>query len=614
MASRTTVGKALLKNYLPIDLHSYVDTTILDKKGLQGLVQRLVDKDEVTYKKAINGLTRLGFEISSLQGSTVTLRDLFPPIDKDQKFSDAEKTAKEIRKRNIPKAEQDRLITELYQNLAEDLNKQIIEQGVREGKTLAKIVQSGSRGNATQYRQTIAGTVLVEDSKGMPIIDFPIKHSYAEGLSLPEYLASSFNARKNLYTTKLSVADSGALSKQLSRATATLKVEMHDCGTSRGINVSTDDNDYVGSYLSRGVGQYARNNEVTAKMLADLRNKKIREINVRSVMTCEASKGSHFGAVCSLCAGKREKGIPKIGDFVGITSATGSGEALSQGMLGSKHSGSIAGKGKLSSGFKAINQFLNPPSHFPDEAPIVEDDGVVRDVRPSPAGGTIVVINEKEYYVGQGLTVRVKKGDRLEKGDTISDGMINPAKYVGVKGIGEGRRIFSQNLKELFDNSGAKINKRNFDTLARSLIDNVQISDDNGFMGYAPDDIVSYSEIEKQYRPRSNSKDVRIDLAKGKYLEEPVLHYTIGTQVDSKIVADLKKNGIESVKINDNPPPFTPKMLRLVDIPAVIPDFFHQMNSTYLQRRLINSVNQGISSSLKGPSPITAIAVGEKIS
>jgi len=610
---KSTVGKVLLKQYLPTDLHGFIDVTPLDKKGIQSLVSKLATRDADVYKKALTGLTRLGFEVSTRQGSTVTLNDLMPPANKDKQFNDAEKKAQAIRRLKIPKIEQDRMITEMYQKLAENLNHQIIEEGVKSNKTLAKIVQSGSRGTATQYRQTIAGSVLVEDSKGNPMIDFPIRNSFAEGLSLPEYLASSFGARKNLISTKLGVSEGGFTNKQFSRASITTKVEEYDCGTLRGIPVSTSDKDYVGAYLAKASGGYARNNEVTLHMLENLKKKKIKDILVRSPITCEASKKFHFGALCSLCAGKREKGLPRIGDFVGITSASGLGESLSQSNLSAKHSGHIAGKSQLASGYPVINQFINPPKNFKDEAPLSDQDGIITDVRPSPAGGTIIKVNATEYYVAQGLKPKVKKGDKVEKGDVLSEGLVNPMKAVEYKGIGAGRKFYADNLKELFDNSGMNINKRNFDTIARSAIDSVQITDPNGLGDYLPDDIVSYNHIEKDYKTRPNSKTVRIDLALNKYLEEPVLHYSIGTRINSTVTAALRKAKIDSIVVNDHPPAFQPVMLRLLDIPESVPDFFHQMNSTYLQKRLLTSVNQGITSSVTGPSPITAIAMGAKI-
>jgi hypothetical protein len=103
---------------------------------------------------------------------------------------------------------------------------------------------------------------------------------------------------------------------------------------------------------------------------------------------------------------------------------------------------------------------------------------------------------------------------------------------------------------------------------------------------------------------------VRSDLASGKYLEVPILHYTIGTKINSHVINDLKENKIESVTVNDNPPHFEPHMVRLLDVPEHTEDFMHVLYSTNLAKRFGNSVNSGASSDIRGPSPIPGLAYG----
>lgn len=604
-----TVGKLLVKKYLPPDVHSYVDTTTLDKKGLNGLFGQLAERGIDTYKNAVQNLTRVGFEVATQKGSTISLNDLKPPVYKDKMFDEVEAKTKKIRSSSLSEAQKASRITSLYQDLAEELNNKIVKDGVAEGKTLAQIIASGSRGSATQYRQTIAAPVLVEDNVGNAFIDVPVRNSFAEGLTLPEYLASTFGARKALTSTKLSVANAGFLGKQIARAASTIRVEEDDCNTPNGVPISTNLKDAAGYYLAKGVGSYARNNLVTNKILNELKAKGITEIYVRSPLTCRASANSHAGAVCKMCLGKREKDA-EIKDFVGITAATGIAESLAQSQLSSKHSGHVAGKSTLDSGFDAVNQFVNIPSSFRSEAVVAEDDGIVNDIRKSAGGGTIILVGVKEYFVEQGLDPIVKVGDKIEEGQVLSEGIPNPAKIVKHKGIGEGRRFYSQTLRDIFDNSGMKISQRNFDVLAKANIDTVRVDDPEGLGDYLPDQIVSYQTIERDYTPRPTAKKTKVDVALGSYLEEPVLHYTIGTKVTSEVASRLKKEGINEVTVDKNKPKFTPMMHRVLDIPETIDDFFHQMNSTYLKRRLISSVNSGTSSSLTNPSPVAALAYG----
>jgi hypothetical protein len=179
------------------------------------------------------------------------------------------------------------------------------------------------------------------------------------------------------------------------------------------------------------------------------------------------------------------------------------------------------------------------------------------------------------------------------------------------KGIGEGRRYFTHTLKKAFDDSGmGGINRRNFEIVAKSLIDHVQITNNDGLGEHLPGATVSYQTIEKNYQPRPGAIKARLDTAYNKYLEEPVLHYTIGTRVTHQIIKNLKDHGFESVTVHASPPDFEPQMQRLNDVPVHQHDWMHQLYSTNLERRLIQAVNTGASSDLRGPSPIAGIAYG----
>jgi antitoxin MazE len=206
--------------------------------------------------------------------------------------------------------------------------------------------------------------------------------------------------------------------------------------------------------------------------------------------------------------------------------------------------------------------------------------------------------------------IHLKEGDKVESGDIMSDGIVNPAEIVQHKGIGEGRRYFTEAMRTAFGESGMGVNRRNFELISRGAVDHVRITHPDGLGDHLPDAIVGYQSVEKDYKPRADSKLVRIDLARGQYLEEPVLHYTIGTRVTSRVIDKLKEHNIESVKVHNIPPPFEPEMVRLLDVPAHVPDWAHQLYSTYLEKRLINAVNTGMSSSVKGPSPVLGLAYG----
>lgn len=608
----TTVGQLVIKSYLPKSLHHLVDGKVLDKKGISDLFGVLSEKHADIFNDVASHLARFGFEASTRAGSSVSLDDLKSPVDKDKRFKELEDDITKVKKKGLSAVKEHEEILNHYFDFTSKMDKDIVEEGVKSNKILAKIIRAGTRGSAAQYRSTVASPGLVTDKNDEPFLEFPIKHSFAEGLSLPEYLATSYGARKGEVAKKLGTAMGGFVAKQLSRAAMTVKVEEHDCGTDNGVSYPISDNDSIGAFLAKPVLNYKKNNEVTSTMLADLANKKIKNIIVRSPITCQASRHFHSGAVCQLCVGMRENGLPTFGSFVGIIAASSISEPLSQSLLSSKHSSGTASKANISQGFDLINQLANIPKNFPGAATIADHAGKITDIKKAEAGGHYLKIDDVEHYVNPGFELYAKKGDEVEKGDVLSEGIVDPSKIIEYKGIGEGRKHYVETMNKAFRNSGIGVNRRNFEIIAKNAIDHVRINDHEGLGDYLPDQVVSYQAIEKNYKPREDSKLIRIDQAKGKYLEEPTLHYSIGTPITTSIINTLKENKIDAIQVHDKPPGFEPVMVRLLDVPEHEDDIMHQLYSTYLQKRLTNAVNTGVhsSSDLKGSSPIAGIAYG----
>lgn len=616
----TTVGKLLLKHNVPDNLKKFVEDNVMDKKGIAELFRRLSEGSPEQYKRTVNALARLGFEVSTRQGSSVPMSDLSPLDDKDAKFDALAKDITEIKAGLGTKQEKTTKIHGAYDKFTKDFEKSLTAAGEAKNHTLTKVLKAGARGTMQQYRQTVGAVILVNDDKGRPIYDYPIRHSFAEGLSVPEYLLHGYGTRAGALGTKLSIADAGYFSKQLSRAAMPVKIEEHDCGTENGIEVSVKSKDYIGTFLAKPVKEFKRNNEVTAQMLLKLDAKGVDHIMVRSPTTCASSKKHHDWAVCQLCAGRREKGVlAPMDSYLGLSAAGALAEPLAQGQLNTKHSAAGAVTGKtVATGFKLIQQLANVPHTFQNKAAVSESDGIVSVVRKLPQGGSEVVVNNQgkkfTHYVPAGFATKVTVGSHVEQGDVLSEGIVNPADIVRHRGIGEGRKHYSDVMSETFQDAGMGGNRRNFEVIARAAIDHVRVTHPEGYNGHLPDALISYQGAERNYQARDNSKQVRLDAALGKYLEAPALHLTIGTRITKADVAYLKKHKIESLLVNDEPPPFVPEMTRLLDVPGHVDDWAHQLYSSYLEKRLINSVNRGLSSSLAGPSPILGLSYGVNFS
>lgn len=606
----TTVGRVLLKFFVPSQFHNLIEDQILDKKGISKLFAELSEKAPDQYSKIVSDLTRLGFEIATRQGTSLTLKDLVSPIDKDKLWDEFEDFKDKVLKSTDSQSLKNKKIFDHYNDMMTKVEKDILAKGLQENKSLAKIILAGSRGSPAQYRGTIATQGIVVDADGKPKMDIPIKSSFAEGLTLPEYLTTSFGTRSGEVLKKIAVAQGGYGSKQFARALMPLQIVEHDCETLNGITVPVEDKESAGSFLAKAVDGYNRNNEVTIKMLNDLKSRGIKNIIIRSPMTCQSNKHHHSGGLCQMCVGKREKGMAAMDSYIGLVAGTAVAEPLTESAMKARHSGGAATSLGGQSGFKLINQLANIPKKFIGKAPLAEQDGFITKVEPAAAGGYFISVNDVEHYIGLDQEPKVKVGDRVEQGQVLSTGLIDPSEVVKLRGIGDGRKYYMEAMKKAFDDSNLAVNRRNFELIAKAAIDHVKITDPEGIGDYLPDQVVSYSSIEKDYQPRANSKMMRVDLAYGKYLEKPELHYTIGTKITTAVITELKNHEVESILVNDNPPKFEPVMVRLLDIPEHHDDWMHVLNSTNLAKRFVNMVNKGATSDIKGPSPIPGLAYG----
>ena len=102
----------------------------------------------------------------------------------------------------------------------------------------------------SQVRQLVGMRGLMANPQG-EIIDLPIRTNFREGLTVTEYVISSYGARKGLVDTALRTADSGYLTRRLVDVAQDVIVREEDCGTERSIVVEAEEGKYGARLLGR---------------------------------------------------------------------------------------------------------------------------------------------------------------------------------------------------------------------------------------------------------------------------------------------------------------------------------------------------------------------------
>lgn len=600
----TTIGQILVNEALPPDFRD--ETRTLGKSETDKLLASLAQAHPELYRDISHKLVELGRNAAFDEGTTLRLSDIRVPVEKKALLEHVRQQEDRIRadKTMTPEEKQDTL-EEVYGDVNDALKKMTYDAALARENPFALQVKSKARGNPDQLAMLLTTPGVYQDAKDR-IIPVFINRSYAEGLAPHEYWAATYGARKGVISSKFATRQAGYVGKLFGMAVMDSVVTEDDCSTPYGIPVKSDDDDNIGSVLARPAAGFDAGTVIDKSVMAQLKAKKVDEISVRSPITCGAKQG-----VCKHCVGIREGGkFPEIGYHIGLNAASALAEQIAQSSLNVKHSGKKAKGQSTYSGFNVIKNLATVPQTFPDRATVADHDGTVTKIEEAPQGGYHVFIDDAQHYVPQDMPVLVKEGDVVEAGDQLSDGIVNPADVVRLKGLGEGRRYFANRLTQAFRDTNFGVNRRNAEVLARSIVNHVQVEDPEADGGNLPGDVVTYSSWSQGYRPRPDAKRFAPKAAVGSYLEEPALHYTIGTRVTKSVADTLKRHNVQDVLAHPNPVGVAPAMLSVVKTPEYTNDWMARLSSSYLQKRLLEDVHEGATSNIHGIHPIPGIAKG----
>ncbi len=441
--AKTTMGRIIFNDIVPEKLR-FINQE-MDKKSLQMLVLRtykLLGSGETA--KFLDNLKTLGFTMATLSGLTFGIDDMIIPEEKDRIIKEA------LKKRDrIEAAFNEGLISrvERYQKIldiwtaATDAVKKVMLEKMRKDKNgfnpIYMMVSSGARGNEDQVRQ-LAGMrgLMARPSKSKEsigeLIETPIISNFKEGLSVLEYFISTHGARKGLSDTALKTADAGHLTRRLVDVAQEVVVTMEDCGTLMGrkIRALKDGETVIEPLRERIVGRVAledvvdpdtgeilvkEGEEITEEIAEKIEAAGIEEVEVRSVLRCEAKQG-----VCAKCYGRNlaTGRMVEIGEAVGVMAAQSIGEPGTQLTLRTFHTGGAAER--ITEEARHVAPFSGKIQYEKLE---VVDKGNNRRIALSKKGKLILTDGKRTRVFGvpHGSTVWVKDGEEVKEGAVICE-------------------------------------------------------------------------------------------------------------------------------------------------------------------------------------------------
>jgi DNA-directed RNA polymerase subunit beta' len=305
-------------------------------------------------------LKELGFRYATRAGVSISIDDLRVPPIKKEMLEIAENTIKETERKytrgEITEVERFQKVIDTWNTTSESLKDEVVTN-FKQNYPLNSVYMmafSGARGNLSQVRQLVGMRGLMANPQG-EIIDLPIKTNFREGLTVTEYIISSYGARKGLVDTALRTADSGYLTRRLVDVSQDMIVREHDCGTSRGLFVEAmkDGDKVLISLSSRLYGRVlgedvfhpetkeliaSRNQQLDEEIVKVIEKSGVERVFVRSPLTCEAAR-----SVCQNCYGwsLAHGHLVDMGEAVGIIAAQSIGEPGTQLTMRTFHTGGV---------------------------------------------------------------------------------------------------------------------------------------------------------------------------------------------------------------------------------------------------------------------------------
>jgi DNA-directed RNA polymerase subunit beta' len=445
----TSLGRILVNQAVP-ERVGYINK-LLGKKQLKDVIGNILAETDIpTTARFLDDIKKLGFTYSFRGGLSFNLKDVIIPDVKEKLVKEANVKIDEITESYqmgfITDKERFNQVVDIWtatdNRLTNSLMKQISED--RQGfNSVFMMLDSGARGSKAQIKQLSGMRGLMakprkSGSSGNEVIENPVLSNFKEGLSVLEYFISTHGARKGLSDTALKTADAGYLTRRLVDVAQDVVIADEDCGTLRGITVSAlkDGEDIVEPISERILGRAALQdiyhpvtddllveagqeiNEFSAKLIQEAG---VEEVEIRSVLTCEARKG-----VCVKCYGRNlaTNRTAERGDAVGIIAAQSIGEPGTQLTLRTFHVGGIASmsatESQLLAKFDGVVQFDGVRTiTTTDEAGekmnvVIGRTGelrIVKDDNPDK------VLNS--VHIPYGSFIFVKDGKAIKKGDVI---------------------------------------------------------------------------------------------------------------------------------------------------------------------------------------------------
>jgi DNA-directed RNA polymerase subunit beta' len=502
--------------------HAFINRT-LSKKEVGDFISTLVDEYGAhAVASVLDTIKTLGFQYGTRAGVTISKNDIVIPPEKEKILAGYEERVAKVEQAYehglITESERHESIVNIWTEATDTVADAMIAN-LNELNPIYMMANSGARGSFTQLRQLAGMRGLMANPKG-EIIERPIKANFMEGLSVLEYFISTHGARKGLADTALRTADSGYLTRRLVDVSQDVIIREEDCGTDEyvemplflpeGLNKSVAGR-IVAEDVYKPLASGRPGKTVVASKGEEITTPRLREIvaelgevaegfsiPVRSVLKCKAEAG-----VCRACYGTflATGELSEIGDAVGIIAAQSIGEPGTQLTMRTFHTGGIAGA-DITHGLPRVVEIFearNPKG----AAELAEIGGTVA-IEETERQLKLTIVpdsgnedDEVSVTVPRRTRLLVAHGQRVEPGDALHEGSLNPADLLRLKGYTATELYLVGEVQKVYKSQGVEIHDKHIELIVRQMLKKIRV-DNAGETDLLPGQLVDKVVLERE--------------------------------------------------------------------------------------------------------------------
>ena len=357
----TTVGRVIFNGILPKGLEFRDEYTNLCVPFFNAEVtsQQLVKLVECcrikfgtrTTVSFLEHLQKLGFKYATRSGISPAITDYIIPVHKERSLRQTQEQITRLEAEGysgeVLASEKLKLWFNAVEVIENDLFAELAVTGIfsverneqmKGFNPVHLMVESGACSEKNTFTQ-ISAIVGLKENRNREITTTPIGASYRAGLDSLDYFRAAAGTRNLRVDRVIRIPASGHLTRRLVNVAMDVVITEIDCGTQKALRKFTSES---GNLVLKISGRTAAENIVhpitqetlvhagsliTQQTSAVIENMKIKEVKVRSILTCQSEHG-----VCAKCYGTdlTNDRLVNVGEAIGIIAAQSIGELSMQ--------------------------------------------------------------------------------------------------------------------------------------------------------------------------------------------------------------------------------------------------------------------------------------------